>query len=422
MIQLTLRVAREHAERRAGRAGGARPRRLRGAPGGDAIEFVLYGAAGRAARRGRRPRGGRRAPDRRLDHASCPTTGARTGARFHKPCSDVRGPLRVRPPGSRRCPARSTSSSTPARRSAPVRTPPRGSRLELLATLEPEGALADWGCGSGVLAIAAAKLGWAPVLACDVEPESVAATREGAAANGVTIEVTRCDVRQGGPPAPTVLANLVRPLLLEVAAGMTDVPRPPDHLGPRGRRARRGRPRLRAPRPGRDPPPRGRELVGDRAHRLAPVITLDDVQAAAGRLAGVAHRTPVLTGRLLDEATGRARVLLKAENLQRAGAFKFRGAYNAVASLSREERARGVATVSSGNHAGRAGAGRAAARGPGRDPDARRRPRGQARRHRRLRRRDHPLRPLRAPTARSCWRRSSPSAGSPRSTPTTTSA
>jgi threonine dehydratase len=82
------------------------------------------------------------------------------------------------------------------------------------------------------------------------------------------------------------------------------------------------------------------------------VITLDDVQAAAGRLAGVAHRTPLLTGRLLDEATGAARVFLKAENLQRAGAFKFRGAYNAVASLTREERARGVATVSSGNHAG----------------------------------------------------------------------
>ena len=66
------------------------------------------------------------------------------------------------------------------------------------------------------------------------------------------------------------------------------------------------------------------------------MITLDDVQAAAGRLAGVAHRTPVLTGRLLDEATGAARVLLKAENLQRAGAFKFRGAYNAVASLARD--------------------------------------------------------------------------------------
>ena len=80
------------------------------------------------------------------------------------------------------------------------------------------------------------------------------------------------------------------------------------------------------------------------------MISLDDVRAAAGRLRGVAHRTPVLTSRALDEATG-ATVFLKAENLQRVGAFKFRGAYNAVASLTDAERARGVATVSSGNHA-----------------------------------------------------------------------
>lgn len=81
------------------------------------------------------------------------------------------------------------------------------------------------------------------------------------------------------------------------------------------------------------------------------MITLDDVQAAARRIDGVAHRTPVITGRSLDEATGAARVLLKAENLQRVGAFKFRGAYNAVAALSEADRRRGVATVSSGNHA-----------------------------------------------------------------------
>jgi threonine dehydratase len=80
------------------------------------------------------------------------------------------------------------------------------------------------------------------------------------------------------------------------------------------------------------------------------MISLDDVRAAARRIEGAAHRTPVLTSRALDEATG-ATVLMKAENLQRVGAFKFRGAYNAVASLSAEERARGVATVSSGNHA-----------------------------------------------------------------------
>ena len=80
------------------------------------------------------------------------------------------------------------------------------------------------------------------------------------------------------------------------------------------------------------------------------MIGLADVRAAAARLDGVAHRTPVLTSRHLDERTG-AQVFLKAENLQRIGAFKFRGAYNAVAALTPEERARGVATVSSGNHA-----------------------------------------------------------------------
>jgi len=80
------------------------------------------------------------------------------------------------------------------------------------------------------------------------------------------------------------------------------------------------------------------------------MISLDDVRAAARRIDGVAHRTPVLTSRALDDAVG-ATVFLKAENLQRIGAFKFRGAYNAVAALSDEERGQGVATVSSGNHA-----------------------------------------------------------------------
>jgi threonine dehydratase len=88
----------------------------------------------------------------------------------------------------------------------------------------------------------------------------------------------------------------------------------------------------------------------ERAAAGAPVIGIEDVQAAARRIEDVAHRTPVLTSRQLDEATG-ATVFLKAENLQRVGAFKFRGAYNAVASLPEHERAAGVATASSGNHA-----------------------------------------------------------------------
>ena len=75
-----------------------------------------------------------------------------------------------------------------------------------------------------------------------------------------------------------------------------------------------------------------------------------DVDAAAERLRGVAHRTPVLTSRTLDGIAG-SQVFLKAENLQRAGAFKFRGAYNAISSLPDEQRSRGVAAFSSGNHA-----------------------------------------------------------------------
>jgi threo-3-hydroxy-L-aspartate ammonia-lyase len=76
-------------------------------------------------------------------------------------------------------------------------------------------------------------------------------------------------------------------------------------------------------------------------------IAFDDVRVAAERLRGVAHRTPVLTSRTLDERCG-GPVFLKAENLQRIGAFKFRGAYNAVTALAPE---RGVGTASSGNHA-----------------------------------------------------------------------
>ena len=82
-------------------------------------------------------------------------------------------------------------------------------------------------------------------------------------------------------------------------------------------------------------------------------VTIDDVRAAAARLEGVARRTPVMTSRSLDESVG-ASVFVKCENLQRVGAFKFRGAYNALARLGEAEgggRAGGVLTYSSGNHA-----------------------------------------------------------------------
>jgi threonine dehydratase len=78
--------------------------------------------------------------------------------------------------------------------------------------------------------------------------------------------------------------------------------------------------------------------------------TYRDVQAAASRLAGTAHRTPVLRSRLLNQQVG-ADIVIKCENFQRIGAFKFRGAFNALAQFTPEQRQAGVVTYSSGNHA-----------------------------------------------------------------------
>jgi ribosomal protein L11 methyltransferase len=109
--------------------------------------------------------------------------------------------------------------------------------LELVAARQPSGRLLDVGTGSGVLAIAAAMLGYRPVLGLDHEQESVDAARENALVNGVEIDVRRFDLRRETLPwiggtaapgqAPVVLANLLRPLLLELAAS---IPAPPAQL------------------------------------------------------------------------------------------------------------------------------------------------------------------------------------------------
>ncbi len=80
------------------------------------------------------------------------------------------------------------------------------------------------------------------------------------------------------------------------------------------------------------------------------MLHFTDIQAASRRLKGVAHRTPILTSSTLNRMLG-CEVFMKAENFQRMGAFKFRGGYNAISSLTGAERARGVLAFSSGNHA-----------------------------------------------------------------------
>jgi threonine dehydratase len=79
-------------------------------------------------------------------------------------------------------------------------------------------------------------------------------------------------------------------------------------------------------------------------------ISFDDIEGAERRIAGVARRTPILTSTAADEASG-AKLFFKCENFQRAGAFKFRGAYNAISQFTPAQRERGVVAFSSGNHA-----------------------------------------------------------------------
>ena len=228
---------------------------------------------------------------------------------------------------------------------------------------------------------------------CDHEAASVAATRDGARDNGVEVEATRCDLRRApGPWAPTVTANLVRPLLLEVAALMDRVPERLVVSGLLRAEADEVAAAFAARGMAETRPEGG--LGMERAAAGGTVIGYEDVEAAARRIDGVAHRTPVLTSRQLDEATG-AQVFLKAENLQRIGAFKFRGAYNAVASLSGERARRRRRHRFLGQPRAGARARRRAARREGDDPHARGRAREQARGHARLRRRGDRVRPLR---------------------------
>jgi ribosomal protein L11 methyltransferase len=233
VIRLAVRVARADAE-------AVLAELLELTPGGleerevddDAIEYVLYGAPGELPAL---PELRAAAGDALVDVSTSevPDDWAERWKAFHRPV-DVSWRfrrLRVRPPWE------APNSSHPPSGIDLVIDPGQafgtGAHhttrlcLELLLELEPTGALADWGCGSGVLAVAAARLGFEPVLACDWEAASVEATRENAAINGVPgIEVTRADLRRTeGPWAPTVLANLVRPLLLDVAALMTRPPR-----------------------------------------------------------------------------------------------------------------------------------------------------------------------------------------------------
>jgi ribosomal protein L11 methyltransferase len=236
VIRLAVRVSRAHAEP-------VLAELLALVPGGleerdvdpDTVEYALYGAAGELPDVGdvRAAAGGAL-----VDVSTSEVADGSNWRDWHRPL-DV-GPLRVRPPWAPARPGALDVVIDPGQAFGTGAHPSTRLTLQLLVDLPRGGPLADWGCGSGILSVAAARLGFEPVHACDVEREAVAATLAAAAGNGVPaaeaaavqprsgIVVGRCDLRAApGPWAPTVLANLVRPLLLEVAAGLA---RPPERM------------------------------------------------------------------------------------------------------------------------------------------------------------------------------------------------
>jgi ribosomal protein L11 methyltransferase len=136
---------------------------------------------------------------------------------FHEPV-EIEG-VRIRPPWLEAAGDALDLVIDPGRAFGTGAHPTTKLSLQLMLELAPGGSFADLGCGSGVLAIAAAKLGFAPVTAVDNEHAAVEATLANAAANGVALDrVERLNLREQDPPAAgTVAANLVRPLLLQLA-------------------------------------------------------------------------------------------------------------------------------------------------------------------------------------------------------------
>jgi ribosomal protein L11 methyltransferase len=143
---------------------------------------------------------------------------------FHEPVL-IGERLFVRPPWAEARPDMLDVAIDPGQAFGTGAHPTTRLSLELLMSLDPRGSFADLGCGSGVLAIAAAKLGFAPVTAVDNEEAALEATLANAAANGVSLDkVEPLDLREERPPAAeTVAANLMRPLLLRLADRI-DVP------------------------------------------------------------------------------------------------------------------------------------------------------------------------------------------------------
>ena len=188
------------------------------------VEFALYGAPGELPEL---PRGRASVGGVTVEVAGEPVAEdwADRWRTFHRPVT-VGGRMHVRPPWTEAQRGCIDIVIDPGQAFGTGAHPTTQLCLELLLDAPAGGPLADLGCGSGVLAIAAAKLGFAPIVAVDNELEALEATRENARRNDVTLqEVDRVDLRsEPVPVAPVTVGNLVRPLLLEVAARLPEQP------------------------------------------------------------------------------------------------------------------------------------------------------------------------------------------------------
>lgn len=224
MIRLALRVPAEHAEVVLAELLELCPNGVEESEAeGGRVEFALYGAPGELPELP--------ALEAAAGDALCEVVTERVPddwydgwKRFHRPV-EIAGRLRVRPPWEPAAAGEAEAAGVLDVVIDPGQAFGTGSHattamcLELLCQVSPGGSFLDLGCGSGVLAIAAARLGWAgPVLARDNEAAAVEACVENAAANGVAVEARRFDLRREPvPAADTIAANLLRPLLLEMA-------------------------------------------------------------------------------------------------------------------------------------------------------------------------------------------------------------
>jgi ribosomal protein L11 methyltransferase len=217
VIRLAVRVPAEHAERVLAALIELAPGGFEQVDGDGFVEFALYGAPGELPvfPGAEAELGGVRVHVRGEELAD---DWAERWREFHRPLL-VGERLWVRPPWAEPRPGVIDLVIDPAQAFGTGAHPSTRLSLELLLGLDPGGALADLGCGSGVLAIAALKLGFGPVAAFDSDRAALEATRENAAVNAVELDrVERLDLRdEPAPWAPATVANLVRPLLLQLA-------------------------------------------------------------------------------------------------------------------------------------------------------------------------------------------------------------